>query len=378
MKKNLLLLSTLFLLSFSSQSQINIWASAIYLNINGSTESHNTKNLVPPFAIGNKSFGGTLGVFAFGSGSLKIEGAEINTSKSNGFSICSGTFYYTIYKEGERVNQPVFQSFSMPLYCNCNGNNFNGCGGKACSATNEQKYQNVNRSIDLTGMEIGNYVLEVYYQAKGNNGDGNCNIIEVDNSQNVNYKANFSITAPLAINYVLLNGIAEDEAVKIKWIVQNDADILKYDVQKSDNGLNFSTIHTIISSQNSASSTYLFSDATPAIGTNFYRIKAYNDNGTVNLSRVFRIYFGKVGNTLFIYPNPTGNELVVRFAAINKGNYQLSVLGTNGQKILSMTLYFDGIDKTMRFNLPITLSKTVYRLFLTSKYQFYQQSFLVQ
>ncbi len=177
---------------------------------------------------------------------------------------------------------------------------------------------------------------------------------------------------------VFLNGIATENDIKVKWVVQNDVAITKYEVQKSDNGLNFTPIQDIPSNQNIGSNTYLISDGNPIIGTNYYRIKSYNINNTVNLSAVFRIYFGKVGNTIFIYPNPSGPELTIRLAAVKKGNYKMSVFNTNGQAIATMPFNHDGVDKTVRINLPVTLSRGVYRLFIIDKIQFYKQSFLVK
>ena len=378
MRKFSLFLFAFFLLTFSAKAGFNIWGSAIYLNVNGTSGFYNTQKLTGSLSIGNNTFSGMLGVFGKNSGTLKILGAEINTGKSNGATVCGGTFFYTVYRQGNRPAVPVFSSFSLMPYCSCNGTIFSGCGDRACNSTNDQKLQNATQSVDLTSFETGDYTLEIYYQANGTVSGIACNEQVLDNAANLNYTANFSITSPLSINMVFLNGAATDEDIKVKWVVQNDVDITKYEVQKSDNGLNFTTVQGIPSNQNIANNTYLFSDQSPIFGTNYYRIKSYNINNTVNLSPVFRIYFGKVGNTIFIYPNPSGPELTVRLAAVKKGNYRMSVFGTNGQTITTMPLYHDGVDKTVRINLPVTLSRGIYRLFLIDKVQFYKQSFLVK
>ena len=378
MRKFPLFFFTFFLLSISAKADFNIWGSAIYLTINGTSGFYNTQKLSGPLAIGNNTFSNVLGVFGKNSGTLKILGAEINTGKSNAATVCSGNLFYTVYRQGSRQASPVFSNFSLMPYCNCSGTAFSGCGDRGCNNINDQKLQNVTQSVDLTSFEIGEYTLEIYYQANGSTNSTNCNQQVLDNSSNTNYSANFSITSPLSVNMIFLNGITTEDAVKIKWVVQNDVDITKYEVQKSENGLNFSTIQGIPSNQNIANSTYLFSDINPIIGTNYYRIKSYNINGTVNISPVFRIYYGKVGNTIFIYPNPSGAELTVRFAAVKIGNYKMSVFDTNGGLITTMPVNHDGVDKTVRINLPLTLSRGVYRLFLIDKIQFYKQSFLVK
>ena len=378
MRKFSLILFAFFLLTIPAKAGFNIWASAIYLNVNGSSCFYNTHTLTGPLSIGNNTFGGMLGVFGKNSGTFKILGAEINTGKSSGATVCSGSLIYTVYRQGNRPAVTVFSSFGLTAYCNCSGSAFSGCGNRACNSSNDQKLQNANESIDLTGFETGDYTLEIYYQANGAASGTSCTEQVLDNASNLNYNANFSITSPLSIDMVFLNGAATDEDIKVRWVVQNDVDITKYEVQKSDNGLNFNTIQSSTSNRNIASSTYLYTDESPIFGTNYYRIKSYNINNTVNLSPVFRIYFGKVGNTIFIYPNPSGPELKVRLAAVKKGNYRMSVFGTNGQTIATVPLYHDGVDKTVRINLPVTLSRGIYRLFLIDKAQFYKQSFLVK
>jgi hypothetical protein len=98
----------------------------------------------------------------------------------------------------------------------------------------------------------------------------------------------------------------------------------------------------------------------------------------INLSSIVRIYFGKVGNTIFIYPNPSGLELSVRFAAVNRGHYQMNVLGSDGKRLLTMPIEHDGTDKTIKISLPYTLTKGIYRLFLIDKLRFYKQAFLIK
>ncbi len=356
-----------------AKAQVNIWGSAVYVTVNGNAQFFNTKEINTPYAIGNINFSGSIGVFGKNSGNLKINGAEVNINSTG--PVCSVKLFYCVYKSGERPAQPVFHSIDLSSYCNCNGNNFAGCGSKSCYNTSDKKFQHVTASVDLTQMETGDYTAEVFYAAAA--GD-NCSERYTDDNGGNNYKAFFTITTALALNMTFLNALAREEDILIKWVVQNDIDIRNYEVEKSLTGLNFSVIQNISSLQAPNSSSYIISDSHPIIGTNYYRIKSYNMNGTVNLSRVFRVYYGKVGNTVLIYPNPVGQQLIIRFAGVKKGSYKMTVLGTNGQTIVTQNLVHDGIDKTIQVTLPPKMAHGIYRLFLIDKYQFYKQSFMVK
>jgi hypothetical protein len=370
MKKFLLFFITA-ISSLLVKAEINIWGSAVYLTVNGTAAFYNTRQLTPPYAIGDLPFQNNLGVFGKNSGNLKITGAEINISSTPN-NVAGAKVFYLIYKHGERPLAPVFTSFSLQAYCKCNGSSFSTCGGRACDDINDQKFQIVNQSIDLTELETGTYSIELYFTANSSSEQG------VDDNGANNYKADFIITAPLPVNIISLRGSAGDEDIVIRWQTENDINITRYEVEKSLNGLSFVPLQSIISFQNPSVSNYYLDDNAPVIGTNYYRIKSYNINGAVAVSNVFRIYYGKVGNTVLIYPNPVDGELVVRLAGIQKGEYGISVLGTNGQTITAQSIFHDGQDKTIRISLPAGMQRGVYKLFLIDKYKFYKQSFMVK
>lgn len=383
MKKLLLSFFSLLLVSICFGANFGIWASAIRLNVNGTPAFYNTKNLLGPSAIGTNNFGGFLGAFGNNSNTLIIQGAAIKTFRGNGTSICNAVMYYAIYPAGKRPDSPLFTSLSLSPSCNCSNNSFDNCnnGGPCNSATNDQVWQTLNHTIDLTLNATGDYTLEIYYQLNGDVGTpAGCTQRRTDNNDGSqqNYHVDFSIVAPLAISFTTLNGTSTESSVKVRWVLQKDDDILKYEIQKSDNGLNFSPIDSIAAKRSTTVCNYAYNDYAPIIGSNYYRIKIYNANNTISLTKVIRIYFGKVGNTIFIYPNPSGSELAVRFAAVDKGNYQMSVISIDGKRITTEKVYHDGIDKTMKIQLPRVLQHGVYQLFLIDKIQFYKQSFLVK
>lgn len=374
MKQITLTFITVLLFCLSSSADFNISASALYLDINGTSSFYNTQKAPAQPGIGNNNLNTQLGVFGNNSGNLKLIGAEIRTIKNNTGIICGGNLYYAVYPEGNRPATVNFSSISLSVFCTCNGSSFNSCGGGSCGSVYEQKLQNINKTIDLTTFEAGNYTLELYYEASGEN----CSQQRFDNAGGVNYKADFTISAPLAISLTSFGAVCIDNAIKLKWAIQNDQDIVKYEIEKSFTGLIFTPIGTVDAKGASLLTNYAFLDTDPIVGTNYYRMRVYHKNTAVNVSSIMRIYFGKVGNTIFIYPNPSAAELSVRFAAVNKGHYQMSVLGNNGQRILTTSVEHDGLDKTLKIAMPASLPKGVYRLFLIDKIRFYKQAFLIK
>ena len=363
MKKFLLLFLCCPTFAFHAMAGFGISSSAVYLTLNGSLGYYNTKNASGSTPLGTISFAGNLGAFSNNSGNLKIMGAAINTFTNSGSNICGGTLYYTVYVKGNRPATPVFSSIALGLYS---------------TNSSSQQWLNINNEIDLTAFPVGDYMLEVYYVASGNDASGNCSQTKLDNAAGADYTASFSIADPLALSFSSLYGIVDDASIGIKWTTQSDQDILEYEVQKSDNGLDFTTIGTVGSKQSNTVSNYYYADLSPLVGANYYRIKADNNNSTVSLTNIIRLYFITVENSVLIYPNPTGNILTVRLAGITKDNYQLSILSSSGQTVLSMPENYDGNAKSISINLPTTLPQGIYWLFLIDKEQFYKQQFIVK
>lgn len=369
-------------LFISAKAEFGVWASAVYLNVNGTAQFYNNQPLSPdPNAIGAINFSGSLGNFGINSGLLKIGGAEIKTFKNNNGNVCGGTLFYTVYQQGNRPGSPVFSQINLGFFCNCSGGNFNSCGGGGCTDGSDQKWQNVSQNIDLTTMAAGNYTLEIYYSISGHpTNNGACDQTRFDNNGNnpTNYTANFTLLTVAASYFTGISSSVYGNNIKVRWVTQNDADVDHYELQKSQNGVNYNTIASISANRTAGTSQYFIVDANPYIGSNYYRVKMVNINGSVVLSKTIREYFGTVNNSIFVYPNPSANELTIRLAGVAKGNYRLSVFNNNSQRIAAIAILHDGTDRTIKMNLPFVLAKGIYRLLLIDKTQFYKQSFLIK
>ncbi len=78
--------------------------------------------------------------------------------------------------------------------------------------------------------------------------------------------------------------------VILKWRVSSEQNKGQFEVQRSDDGIEFSDIGTVAASENYTSQTeYNFIDHSPVIGNNFYRLKLLTDNGNPSYSEVKKI-----------------------------------------------------------------------------------------
>lgn len=95
----------------------------------------------------------------------------------------------------------------------------------------------------------------------------------------------------------------------LKWTAASEIGTVKYTIQKSADGRNFSDV-TAINGKQLAINNYSYTDAAAIKGTSFYRIKATEVSGTVSYSETVMLKnqndFG-----FSVYPNPAAEEFKI-------------------------------------------------------------------
>lgn len=382
MKKYLLLFFTFFVFIFSSKAEFGIYASAVYINVNGTSQFYCTQILAGnTSAIGLVNFdGNNLGSFVANTATLTLRGGEVKTFRDNNGNVCSGKLFFTVYPQGARPVSPVFTAVNLDFFCDCNGDaTFNSCGGGPCTIGRDQKWQTVNQANDLTQLTEGNYTLEIYYQVNGDPTSNVCTVDRFDSNFGANYKANFTITSNLAVNFSGIKGSISNNVVKLKWSIENDRDILRYEIERSANGINFAPIGVVASVKSNLLYNYSFEDNHAQTGDNFYRIKLYGTDNSISYSNVFRVAKGNVsGDDLQIVYNQAAGVLAVNPGAISKGKYQINIVNYIGQQVMSTTVVYNEIGNNITLNLPKKLSAGAYKLLLTNNELKYKGSFLIR
>jgi len=181
----------------------------------------------------------------------------------------------------------------------------------------------------------------------------------------------------LPLQFLQVNShIIEDHSF-ILWSIANDTEIDYYEVEESNTGSVFHNLKSISSQQNNFKTDYIVEDISLNIGNNFYRVKAVGTNGDITYSKILKMPYGKIDNTLFVYPNPVKQTLKIQLHSLLKGYYKLHIYNSVGLEIYNRAINHDGLDKTIYVKFPAYLQKGIYRLMFINKYEFYKQNFLV-
>jgi hypothetical protein len=348
--KNLFLISLLFI-------QYNIVKAGYGYTTNcGVTIELNNKT----YALGNcnnatyKNFNatpiGALGAFTIN----KIEQHTYETGVDN---VTNATMYYRIYTGNLTT---TFNSVNLTTIYNLN---------------NGEEKREALPSIDLMLNLLTNttYNFEIYFESQLSNGT----IFKYDNN-GANFKTTFSTPNILPVKLSSFLVSTQNTANQVRWTTASEHDLLYFKVYRSNNGNNWSEIGTVNALNSASGTAYSFNDNSPLNGNNYYRIISYSLNGEQTYSKIIRNFFGKIDNSLSLYPNPTVDYLKVNFVSNIRGQYVLDMYNDVGQRLYQQSFTHNAVDRTISIDLPKSMKKGPYRILISNGSEFYIGTFIVQ
>lgn len=172
----------------------------------------------------------------------------------------------------------------------------------------------------------GNYRFRL--EVSANTGNGNANkTLTFDN-----FRTNGTLSQiPLPVNFIGFEAKKANSSVELTWKVAGEENVLRYEVEKSEDGRTFTRIGSVLSSGND---TYTFTDANGS-GTAYYRIKNVDGNGKFKFSTIAKIANGKSEIVLRGFPQPVQSQFILQHPVIN-GHALINLSTADGRVIKSV------------------------------------------
>jgi hypothetical protein len=148
------------------------------------------------------------------------------------------------------------------------------------------------------------------------------------------------VNIPLPVDFIGL--VAErnqpTKSVDLRWDVSDEVDVEEYQVERSSNGISFSSVGSVPAKGRSV---YAFSDVNVPTGTLYYRIKSVDIDKKFKYSGIIRLAddaLSSYGTKLFIYPTPTTGDMVIEHKKLN-GKAKMAITSLDGRvlKVISPT-----------------------------------------
>jgi hypothetical protein len=190
-----------------------------------------------------------------------------------------------------------------------------------------------------------------------------------------------SLSYPIIVTPLILgsfDGAVRDDNINIRWTTLNESNLDKFLLQESNNSVQWTTIHTVPAQNLSTGSNYDFLDNNLFYGSNYYRLISLGRAGDRSISKIIKIFNGKIDNELTFFPNPTKENIKINFSSASRGKYLLDIYNDAGQKLYTQLFEHNGTDKVIYVELPRNLKKGPYRVFISNQEEFYKGTFIVQ
>ncbi len=142
----------------------------------------------------------------------------------------------------------------------------------------------------------------------------------------------FKTLSVVPVKFISVNAVRTTAGkVNVDWKIDNEVNMQQYEVERSDDGSNFSSIENLPANN---SSHYVKVDEQPSAGIIYYRIKATGNDGSITYSRIAKVLAIDKMGSVNIYPNPvTNNNVNVQFENMPTGKYNLQLMQTDGKLI---------------------------------------------
>jgi hypothetical protein len=134
----------------------------------------------------------------------------------------------------------------------------------------------------------------------------------------------------LPVTLVSFTGKAVEKTVALKWITTEEINASHFEVQRSGDARNFEPIAEVdAKGESKVVVEYTFADQTPLPGTNYYRLKQIDLDGSYAFSKTISVlYDAKI--KINIYPNPVTDVLRIESSA---GLQSVEIFGVDGSKV---------------------------------------------
>ena len=158
----------------------------------------------------------------------------------------------------------------------------------------------------------------------------------------------------------------KNAGVQIEWTAQQESNIDRYEVERSQNGQQFITMGSVQANGNSSVVIkYNLFDPNPFSGVNFYRIKII-EAGKVTYSQVLKVNLNNASkNRITIFPNPIKANIIALEINLQKGIYTIALTNRLGQQVMSKVIKHAGGSATETIEPSKALAAGVYQLSVT-------------
>lgn len=148
--------------------------------------------------------------------------------------------------------------------------------------------------------------------------------------------------SPLPVTFKGIVARSENNAVNVQWDVADEMDVRGYEVQRSTNGMRFETVGFVPAH---GKPVYSYTDAQPASGAVYYRVKNVDIDGKYEFSSIVRVN-SKRATTMKLYPVPAQQTVTLQHERITAPT-TITLTTVDGRQVKQLRPVADSYQTTV-------------------------------
>lgn len=168
---------------------------------------------------------------------------------------------------------------------------------------------------------------------------------------------------PLPVTLTELKAFQSGNHIALNWKVAAEYNLLKYEIERSNDGLSFTKIGEVAARNSAITTEYSYTDLQPFSGYNYYRVRMVDMDGTKKYSVIAKVKIGGAVQAITIFPNPVaGFSINVQIQNMPAGKFTARLYNLHGHVIMTKLFNHQGESATEIIYLPNTAGKGLYQL----------------
>ncbi len=136
----------------------------------------------------------------------------------------------------------------------------------------------------------------------------------------------------LTVKLISFEGHQNKNDIQLTWEVAANEIADRFEIQKSDNGEDFSTAATVRATEKAGNETYSLSVTAPVSGKSVYRLRIFQKSGKVEYSKNLAFGNREESRQVFaIVSNPVTDKLMVRFQSSDNKTIDFRIVDLSGR-----------------------------------------------
>jgi hypothetical protein len=184
-------------------------------------------------------------------------------------------------------------------------------------------------------------------------------------------------TFPVPLKLISFTAERRQGVSSLHWITENEQNVSHFDVQRSYDAVNYSTIGNVVARNRSQQENYFFDDRSPLKGFAWYRIRSADIDGKFSYTRIVVVSENDFQSNSFVVLNPVRNAVTVFNKTAREGMFNYSLINSGGQLIMKGNISMAG-NGGAALPLPPQTAAGIYILELSDDKTQFRQKILVE